>query len=103
MRRLIRDMAAENPLWGAPRIHGELLKLGLAVSERTISRLMPRRRTPPSQTWRTFLENHLRSTVAVDFFAVPTLTCPILLVFVVLAHDRRHILHVNVTRHPTSA
>lgn len=103
VRRLIRDMAAENPLWGAPRIHGELLKLGLAVSERTISRLMPRRRTPPSQTWRTFLENHLRSTVAVDFFAVPTLTCRILLVFVVLAHDRRHILHVNVTRHPTSA
>jgi hypothetical protein len=103
VRRLIRDMAAENPLWGAPRIHGELLKLGLAVSERTISRLMPRRRTPPSQMWRTFLENHLRSTVAVDFFAVPTLTCRILLVFVVLAHDRRHILHVNVTRHPTSA
>ena len=64
---------------------------------------MPRRRTPPSRTWRTFLENHLRSTVAVDFFAVPTLTCRILLVFVVLAHDRRRILHVNVTRHPTSA
>jgi hypothetical protein len=67
-----------------------------------IARVMPRRRRPPSQTWRTFLKNHLGSTVAVDFFAVPTLTCPILCVFVVLAHDRRRILHVNVTRHPTS-
>ena len=64
---------------------------------------MPRRRTPPSQTWRTFLENHVGSTVAIDFFAVPTLTCRILFVFVVLAHDRRRILHVNVTPHPTSA
>jgi putative transposase len=64
---------------------------------------MPRRRKPPSQSWRTFLTNHLGSTVAIDFFAVPTLTCRILFVFVVLAHDRRRILHVNVTRHPTSA
>jgi hypothetical protein len=96
-------MARANPLWGAPRIHGELLKLGFDVSERTISRLIPRRRRPPSQTWRTFLENHLGSTVAIDFFAVPTLTCRILFVFVVLAHDRRRILHVNVTQHPTSA
>jgi putative transposase len=87
-------MALANPLWGAPRIHRELLKLGFEVSERTISRLMPRRRT--------FLENHLGSTVAIDFFAVPTLTCRILFVFVVLAHDRRRILHVNVTPHPTS-
>ncbi len=103
VRRLTREMARANPLWGAPRIHGELLKLGFDVSERTISRLMPRRRTPPSQTWRTFLENHLGSTVAIDFFAVPTLTCRILFVFVILAHDRRRILHVNVTQHPTSA
>jgi transposase InsO family protein len=103
MRRLIREMARANPLWGAPRIHGELLKLGFEVSERTISRLMPRRRMPPSQTWRTFLENHLGSTVAIDFFTVPTLTCRILFVFVALAHCRRHILHVNVTAHPTSA
>ena len=73
------------------------MKLGFDVSERTISRLMPRRRTPPSQTWRTFLENHLGSTVAIDFFSVPTLTCRILFVFGVLAHDRRRILHVNVT------
>jgi hypothetical protein len=96
-------MAAANPLWGAPRIHGELLKLGFAVPERTVSRLMPRRRIPPSQSWRTFLKNHLGSTIAVDFFAVPTLTCRILFVFVILAHDRRWILHVDVTRHPTSA
>jgi putative transposase len=103
VRRLTREMARANPLCGAPRIHGELLKLGFEVSERTISRLMPRRRMPPSQTWRTFLENHLGTTVAIDFFAVPTLTCGILFVFVVLAHDRRRILHVNVTPHPTSA
>jgi transposase InsO family protein len=103
VRRLVREMAAMNPLWGAPRIHGELLKLGFAVSERTVSRLMPRRRKPPSQTWRTFLENHLGSTVAVDFFAVPTVTCRILFVFIVLAHDRRRIVHVDVTPHPTSA
>src|SRR3954454_25394266 len=102
VRRLTREMARANPLWGAPRIHGELLKLGFEVSERTISRLMPRRRRPPSQTWRTFLENHLGATVAIDFFAVPTLTCRILFVFVVLAHDRRRILHLNVTQHPTS-
>ena len=103
IRRLVREMAGANPLWGAPRIHGELLKLGFDVSERTVSRLMPRRRKPPSQSWRTFLKNHLGSTVAVDFFAVPTLTGRILFVFVALAHDRRRILHVNVTGHPTSA
>jgi hypothetical protein len=102
IRRLVRDMVVANPLWGAPRIHGELLKLGFEVSERTVSRLMPRRQTRPSQSWRTFLRNHLHSTVAVDFFAVPTLTYRILFVFVVLAHARRRILHLNVTRHPTS-
>jgi hypothetical protein len=80
-----------------------LLKLGFVVSERTISRLMPRRQTPPSPTWRTFLKNHLGSPVAIDFFAVPTFTWRILFVFVGLAHDRRRILHVNVTPHPTSA
>lgn len=103
IRRLVRDMAVANPLWGAPRIHGELLKLGFTVSERTVSRLMPREQKPPSQSWRTFLTNHLASTVAIDFFAVPTLTCRILFVAVILVHDRRRILHLNVTRHPTSA
>jgi putative transposase len=102
LRQLILRMAEANPLWGAPRIHGELLKLGLNVSERTISRLLPRRRRPPSQTWRTFLQNHVGTLVAVDFFTVPTVTCRVLFVFVVLAHDRRRILHVNVTPHPTS-
>jgi len=96
-------MANANPLWGAPRVHGELLKLGLTVSERTVSRLMPRRHRPPSQTWRTFLTNHVGSLVAIDFFTVPTITCRLLYALVVLAHDRRRILHINVTQHPTSA
>src|SRR5258708_28795220 len=71
---LVRTMALANPLWGAPRIHGELLKLGLDISQRTVARLMPRRPKPPSQTWRTFLENHVRDLVSVDFFVVPTAT-----------------------------
>src|SRR3989440_7882776 len=71
---LVRTMAIANPLWGAPRIHGELLKLGLDVSQRTVARLMPRRPKLPSQTWRTFLENHLADLVSVDFFVVPTAT-----------------------------
>jgi putative transposase len=96
-------MATANPLWGAPRIHGELLKLGLDVSERTVSRLIPKRRSPPSQTWRTFLTNHVRDLVSVDFFTVPTVRLRVLFVFVVLAHDRRRLLHFNVTEHPTMA
>ena len=72
IKALVRKMAAMNPLWGAPRIHGELRKLGIEVAERTVSRLMPKRRTPPSQTWRTFLANHVRDLVALDFFTVPT-------------------------------
>src|SRR5438477_2833484 len=86
---LVRTMALANPLWGAPRIHGELLKLGLDVSQRTVGRLMPRRAKPPSQTWRTFLENHVADLVSVDFFVVPTATFRILYVFVVLLHHRR--------------
>src|SRR5260370_21525102 len=69
---LVMRMAAANPLWGAPRIHGELLKLGLDVAERTVSRLMPKRRSPPSQTWLTFLPNHVRAFVSIAFFTVPT-------------------------------
>jgi transposase InsO family protein len=102
IRALILQMAAANPLWGAPRIHGELLKLGLHLSERTVSRLLPKRRQPPSQTWRTFLQNHLGETIALDFFTVPTVTFHILFVLVVLVHDRRRVLHVNVTDHPTA-
>ena len=96
-------MAAANPLWGAPRIHGELLKLGIDVAERTVSRLIPKRRTPPSQTWRTFLTNHVRDLVSIDFFTVPTAGWRVLFVLVVLAHHRRRVLHFNVTEHPTAA
>ena len=99
---LVRTMAAANPLWGAPRIHGELLKLGLAVSERTVSRLTPKRRSPPSQTWRSFLTNHVRDLVSLDFFTVPTAGLRVLFVLVVLAHHRRRVVHFNVTEHPTA-
>jgi transposase InsO family protein len=99
---LIRKMAAANPLWGAPRIHGELLKLGIEISERTVSRHMPKRRPRPSQTWRTFLDNHVRDLVALDFFTVPTAGLRVLFVLVVLAHHRRRVVHFNVTEHPTA-
>jgi putative transposase len=99
---LVTRMAAANPLWGAPRIHGELLKLGFHVAERTVSRLIPKRRTPPSQTWRTFLTNHVPDLVSLDFFTVPTARLRVLFVFVVLAHDRRRVLHFNVTQHPSA-
>ena len=95
-------MSRENPTWGAPRIHGELLKLGVDIGETSVSKYMVRLRKPPSQTWRTFLENHVKSLVSVDFFTVPTLRFQILYVFVVLAHDRRRILHFGVTAHPTA-
>jgi putative transposase len=84
-------MATVNPLWGAPRIHGELLKLGIDVAERTVSRLMPKRRPQPSQTWRTFLANHVRDLVSIDFFTVPTTRLRVLFVLVVLTHHRRRV------------
>ncbi len=102
VRDLIRKMSQANPYWGAPRIHGELLKLGIEISERTVSRLMPRNRKPPSQTWRTFLDNHLKDLVSIDFFTVPTLTFRVLFVFVVLSHYRRRVVYFNVTEHPTA-
>src|SRR5438876_11910551 len=95
-------MASANPLWGAPRIHAELLKLGLDVAERTVSRLIPKRCSPPSQTWRTFLTTHVRDLVSLDFFTVPTARLRVLFVLVVLAHHRRRVLHFNVTEHPTA-
>jgi putative transposase len=95
-------MAIANPLWGAPRIHGELRTLGHDVSERTVSRLLERLSHPPSQTWRPFLTNHLASAASIDFFTVPTLTGRVLFVLVVLSHQRRRIVHVNVTAHPTA-
>src|SRR5207244_11265447 len=100
---LVRTMALANPLWGAPRIHGELLKLGFDVAQRTVARRMPRRPKPPSQTWRTFLQNHVADLVSVDFFVVPTATFRLLYVFVVLLQHRRKVVHFNVTDSPTAA
>lgn len=103
IRMLIRTMAQANPRWGAPRIHGELLKLGIDVSQATVAKYMGRRCQPPSQTWRTFLSNHIGQIVAADFFVVPTATYRVLFVLVLLAHDRRRIRHVAVSAHPTAA
>jgi hypothetical protein len=103
VRTLVSTMAVANPMWGAPRIHGELGKLGITVSERTVSRLLRRPRHPPSQTWRTFLTNHVATLVSMDFFTVPTLTGRVLFVFVLLSHERRRIVHFNITEHPTAA
>src|SRR5947209_16210673 len=102
VRDLIRKMSLANPLWGAPRIHGELLKLGIEVSQATVAKYMARQRKPPSQTWLTFLNNHVRSLVSTDFFVVPTVSFRVLFVFVVLAHHRRRVIHFNVIAHPTS-
>jgi putative transposase len=102
IKALITRMATANPLWGAPRIHGELLKLGFDMAERTVSRLLPKRPTPPSQTWRTFLTNHVLDLVSLDFFTVPTARLRVLFVLLVLAHDRRRVVHFNVTEHPTA-
>ena len=90
-------MSRENPLWGAPRIHGELLKLGMNIGQTSVSKYMIRQRKPPSQTWRTFLDNHIQQLVSVDFFTVPTIRFQVLYVFLVLAHERRRILHFHVT------
>src|SRR5919106_1452158 len=102
IKALVTRMAAANPLWGVPRIHGELLRLGIDVCERTVSRLMPKRCTLPSQTWRTFLANHVRDLVSLDFFTVPTAGLRVLFVLVVLAHHRRRVVHFNVTENPTA-
>jgi len=103
VRSLIRTMAQANPRWGAPRIHGELLKRGIDISQATVAKYRGRRRPPPSQTWRTVLRNHIGQIVAADFFVVPTVTYRLLFVLVLLAHDRRRIRHVAVTAHPTAA
>jgi putative transposase len=106
IRSLVRRMAAENPTWGAPRIHGEILVLGLDVSERTVSRLMPRRlNVDPDarQRWRTFFRNHREGIAAIDFFTVPTVTFRVLYVFFVIHHARRVLVHFAVTEHPTAA
>lgn len=105
LRELIFRMVTENHTWGAPRIHGELRMLGFEVSERTVLRLMrkaPRDREP-ARRWAAFLSNHREAIAAMDFFTVPTLTFGVLYCFFVIAHDRRRILHCNVTRYPTGA
>ncbi len=100
IRELIHNMSACDVLWGAPRLRGELLKLGIEVSQATVAKYMVKHRKPPSQTGRTFLKNHVKQLVSVDFFVAPTITFRILYVFPVLAHDRRRIVHFNVTDHP---
>jgi transposase InsO family protein len=104
IRVLIRCMTEDNPTWGAPKIHGELLKLGFVVSERTVARYLRRvrRRGDPAKRWLAFLQNHREVIVAFDFFTVPTMTFKLLYCFFVIAHGRRKILHFNVTRHPTA-
>ena len=102
MRALIRRISLANPPWGAPRIHGELLKLGVEVSQGTVAKYMVRHRKPPSQSWRTFLTNHAQDLASTDFFIVPTATFRLLFVFVVLSHSRRRPVHFGVTSHPTA-
>jgi putative transposase len=104
IRQLIHQMVQSNPLWGAPRVHGELLKLGFEVSEPTVSRLMPRKpQKPSSQAWRAFLANHSLALVSMDFLVVPTATFRLLCVQVLLSHQRQRVIHFNITAHPTAA
>ncbi len=102
VRNLIRQMSLANPRWGAPRIHGELLKLGIQVSQATVAKYMVRHRQAPSQSWRTFLKNHAKVLVSVDFFFVPTIAFQLLFVFVILDHDRRRPMHFAVTSNPAT-
>jgi hypothetical protein len=101
IRDLIRGMSMANPIWGVPRIHGELLMLGIEVSQATVGRYMPWRLKVPSPTWRSFLRNHMRNTAAVDMFVVATATFRLLYALIVLGHDRRRIIHFGVTQNPT--
>jgi putative transposase len=101
-RDLIRTLSRENVGWGAPRIHSELSKLGIQISESSISKYMVRHPKPPSQTWRTFLKNQATQLVSVDFFTVPTALFQVLFVFIVIQHDRRRLVHFNLTAHPTA-
>ena len=102
VRNLIGQMSHANPRWGAPRIHGELLKIGIEVCQATVAKYMVRHRKPPSQTWQTFLRNHTKDLVSIDFFVVPTITFQLLFTFVILSHDRRRLVHFAVTANPTA-
>jgi len=103
VKAIILQMAEANLGWGAPRIYGELLKLGIDIGERSVSRFMPPGpRKPPSQTWRSFLENHVGALASIDFFTVPTATFRVIYVLFVLSHDRRRVLHFNITEFPSA-
>ena len=102
VRQLIREISLANPLWGAPRIHGELLKLGIDVGQTSVAKYMARRRRPPSQGWRTFLRNHADGIASIDLFVVPTISFRLLYGLLVLRHDRRRILWLDVTAHPSA-
>src|SRR3981081_3155111 len=102
LRALIRRMSVENPLWGAPRIHGELLKLRFAVAQSSVAKYMVKRRGPPSQEWRTFLRNHAPDIAAMDLFVVPTIGFKLLYGFVIIRLDRRKLVWINVTTNPTA-
>ena len=102
LRALIRRMSVENPLWGAPRIHGELLKLGFEVAQSSVAKYMVKRRGPPSQGWRTFLRNHAPDIASMDFFVVPTIGFDLLYAFVIMRLDRRDLVWINVTANPTA-
>jgi putative transposase len=102
IRVLIRRMSGENPTWGAPRIQAELHLLGYEVADSTVAKYRVRNHKPPSQTWKSFLRNHAGQIAAIDFFTVPTVTFNVLYCFVVLRHDRRQMVHLNVTAHPTA-
>ena len=99
---LLQRMSWANPRWGAPRIHGELWKLGFELSQATVAKYLVRHRRPPSQNWGTFLKNHMHSLVSADFFVVPTITLRLLFVFVILSPDRRRPIHLAVTANPTT-
>ena len=102
IRRLIREMSIANPLWGAPRIHGELLKLGIDIGQTSVAKYMARRRGPPSQGWKTFLNNHAEGIAAMDLFVVPTISFRLLYGLLIMGHGRRQILWFGVTSHPTA-
>jgi len=102
LRALIRRMSVENPLWGAPRIHGELLKLGFEVAQSSVAKYMVKRHGPPSQGWRSFLRNHAPDIAAMDLFVVPTLGFNLLYAFVIVRLDRRNLVWINVTTNPTA-
>src|ERR1700688_2270073 len=102
LRVLIRRMSMQNPLWGAPRIHGELLKLGFEVAQSSVAKYMVKRRGPPSQGWRTFLRNHAPDVAAMDLFIVPTIGFDLLYALVIVRLDRRDLVWINVTANPTA-